>query len=518
MAETYIPTTWISTSSAMGPGDAVFIPGASTYTKDYTAPLQSLINAVAGSHGILWDGKYMNTGLTIPGLTSIKALPGCGSVLRVDANCNMFQNTHQSRGVGGSQGTTVGGSTPATVGNITDQWIEIDGGTWDFNTLRQVQASCYTYLHGTQWWGVKHTNFRNMTMYDGHHWYANWLNIKEDNNYTINSAAPSLYGGAPVGFQLNGPGRFGFLNNLTAVNGCDDNWAFNADDGVPIFPYPFPGNITDVDVDGVEMIASGLGFRFLSAASLIDRITIKGVRGQTRYVFALVNNLLAEGSSTTGTGNFGSISIDDICLDITQLGGNAGYETSHGGVFMEAACGDFSITNWRLNAPSMTSTTLPLIYVSGQNSFAKTNRLNVEFSYNETTASNAVPLIWCAGAVGTISGNVSTIRSNAIGAGNQPLVYVATGNGSFGIDTIDMHCDSRNVNSLVELASGEINDCKLSGRHLLANGNAAVTVASGYTIKNVDTTQLHSLLVAGKKWSGSGSVTNYIDGGGTYSE
>jgi hypothetical protein len=517
-------TVW--TSAIIGSkGDVVFSPGASTYTVDYTIPLQNLINTYVGSL-IIWDGKYSHSGLVFPSNTQILFLPGCGDVLRANSNVNMWQNSVLSRGIGGHQGTTQGGSTAATLGNFGNTNIILQGGIHDCNFYHNTSPGVTTFLHGTQFWGVQTLICKELTFYDGNLWFANcqYFHGYDISSITSGSAVPFV--GGPSGPQINGPAQFGYFDTITVQNGLDDIFSINADDGFQTNPdliYPFPGSITDIEVRNITSNETWGGIRFLSAGTRIDRISIKGVRGEFETVVAYLDNFLFGGTSVNGTGNFGAILIEDVAVNVNQIGQGTGedfpsQENNKALFFIEAAGGDISLVNWRLNSLSSTSTTKPMIYVSGLNGFAKTNRIRLDnFSYYEPNPTNTIPILLCLGAIGILEGNATVIIADTVGPTDAPIVRVSTGNSSVGIDTIDLIVNTRNVDSVLELTSGLVETCKLIGRQTLAGGNAAVTVASGAVVTNLDTTQLLALPVSGKKWSGSGTVTNDIDNGGTYS-
>lgn len=508
-------------------GNAVLSGGSSTYGTDYTAALQALIDNYQGWQ-IVWDGQYSHTGLTIPSYTSIHFLPGCGSILRPASNAQLYRNAHLSTGVGGSRGNGAGQDTPTTLGNITDTSIRLVGGIHNCNVTQQTTTAQSSLLHGTQFWGVTDFYCDDMTFIDGSLWFANAQYFGGRRVTSINHSGPS------AGPQINGPCQFFVFDECRCINSFDDNFAINADDGSGyeiggvIVSYPLPGAITDGIVRNLTCTGGMQGLRFLSCTQRIDRIVVDGLVGNTSGEWAIISNF-GNYTGTIGAGNIGSITISNVDVTITGLnphGGGAWGETSTSDVYLSAVFESIAINGWKKNNPTAFQ---PALFHSNFFGAPTSGSLKVTgFEYRESNASHSGPAFLLDGNLNVFQISDSTlVREDAIGLGDSPLVKVdplgVTGGGgtsATGPQTVivrDVY--TRNCQSVAEIASGTIGELlKVSGQHLYAGGNAAVTVGSGATVKNLDTTQLASMPVAGAKWSGAGSVTHNIDAGASYTE
>lgn len=518
------PPTVLMSTVLRTKGNAVLGPGSTTYGTDYTTALQSLINSAASAGQlIIGDGRYSHTGLTFPSNTAIWWLPGCGTILRNGANQQLYRNANPSKGVGGTRGTGVGNDTPGTVGNITDQHIFMKGGIHNCNVTQQTFSGIAA--HGTAFWGVSDLWFEDTWFIDGAPWYANCQYFGGRNITCQNNSGPS------AGIQLNGPCRRFDFTNVTCINPADDNFAINADDGAGdgVTNYPFGGPITDGVVRGLHMTGGRQGLRFLSASQRIDRIVVEGIRGDTADCWCIVDNFLsgplAEGCGTWGRGNIGSISISDVSVDISAVQAPSGGETSQADVFIQCGFENISISNWKKESPTAWQ---PSLYVSCLNENVMSGTLEVD-GYRQlvTNASQSGPAFQVGGGLKNLQVRGANIeRADGIGPGDSALlecIYVrgdvVPPPGGLARTVLVDNLVARNCNSVVKLTNGSISELlQINGLHLNANGHAAVTIASGCSVRNQDLTRLKSVPISSKKWSGSGTVGFDIDAGGTYTE
>jgi hypothetical protein len=418
------------------------------------------------------------------------------------------------------------------LGNITDQHIRFRGGMHNCNVGHQTATSTSSLLHGTRWWGVSDIWFEDVTLIDGSLWFANCEYFGGRNITSIDSSTIS------AGPQLNGPCRYGDFENITCVNPSDDGFAMNADDGAAyqsdFFPYPFGGPITDITLRNLRITGGQQGLRFLSTSQRIDRIIVDGVSGDTKYEWAIVTRFVnpSTGNEQTGTlgpGNIGSISISNVDVNITAIGAGVQpiyTELNAADVFVDSQFETLSFANWKKDQPAAIQPALFLSPVGGSSSYGALKVSN--FAYLEGNAAHSGPSFLLSGNLQAAQFVAPSVTRNATaGQGDSPLIRIDPtapanypGTSSTGPTTVLVSdAVSVNCNSVAELASGAVPILmQIDGHHIHASGNAAVTVASGTSILNLDTSRLRSVLVSGKKWSGAGTVTNYLDSGASYAE
>lgn len=302
---------------------------------DQTSQLQALFDlAQTEPIIIVWDGAYSTTGLKIYPNTKIFAVPGCGAVLR-------------SYGTGSSSYLPIFRNANPSASTILDSNITIEGGIWNGNsenqpyyTIAQGWSSAFRFI------GVSDITLRDVTFLDSRTYavqFSNWKRVSCFNTKVNQHTALSSYSSNQDGIHFNGPGQFGVVDGIHA-NCNDDAVALNADDGTlsSTFDNWSHGAITDVSIKDVFLDNSqaqgNRGIRLLSGASRIDRITISGVYGATRFHAIIIDNLSDDPSNLTlaGAGNFGTIKIDSIQCDLIEYG--------EGTVFLSAKIDDIEIS------------------------------------------------------------------------------------------------------------------------------------------------------------------------------
>ena len=224
-------------------------------------------NYAIGSTLVIHSGQS----LVLPEMSVIKLLPG--------SNCYMLINEKAG-----------------------DHHISVEGGIWDYNNQEQHPHTRYAPHQLTQripapyaeddergkgvpyysnryngrimrFYGVSFISVRNITYKDpvmycvefGYTDHFTVENIRFDFNY-----------GNPVpvnmdGVHVDGGCHFGYIHNIQGT-AYDDMVAINADDGLP-------GDITDIEIDGVFGENSLRAVRLLSTHSRVERISISNVFG-----------------------------------------------------------------------------------------------------------------------------------------------------------------------------------------------------------------------------------------------
>lgn len=300
----------ISTSS-LCVSDADLSINSVTLGTDQVAALQSILDqAVNGPLLVIWDGAYSvgqtstTTALRIRSNTTIRALPGCGAILRNSANVPIFRNYNPD------------------VATITDKNIRIEGGIWHGNgnnNAVNTAANGGIFTHdfiGVD--GLFLTSGAEIRKARAFAWRG--ANVK---NVFIHDVTVDAGAGALVntdGIHFNGPASNITIKSVRLYNCFDDSIALNADDawataGGVFGPYQPRGAITNVHIEDVLVDAALYAIRVLSGGSRVDKITIKNVRGRTNGYWLNISNFIPADVLVTGPGNIGAITIDDCNVD-----------------------------------------------------------------------------------------------------------------------------------------------------------------------------------------------------------
>lgn len=298
-------------TSSLCVSDADLSIGSTTFGTDQVTQLQSILDlAAAGPLLVIWDGAYSvgptstTTSLRIRSNTTIRALPGCGAIMRNTANVPMFRNYNPN------------------VATITDKNIRIEGGIWNgnaANNINRTDANGYIFMHdfiGVD--GLALTGGAEIRKCKAYAWHgANVTNVLI-HDVTIDQGVGSLVNSD--GIHFNGPASNITVRSVRLYNCFDDSLAFNADDnwataGVVYGPYQPSGDITNVHVEDVVVNAALYAIRVLSGGSRIDKMTIKNVRGRTNGYWLTISNFIPADIVVTGPGNIGAITIDDCNVD-----------------------------------------------------------------------------------------------------------------------------------------------------------------------------------------------------------
>jgi Concanavalin A-like lectin/glucanases superfamily len=545
MLQAAVGTVTNYASATLGIGNAVVAQGSTTYGTDQAANLQALLTASVGGTLVI-DGQYsITTSLSIPSNITIVFPKGCGLIRQANQLGPMMYNSGMisggvisstARGVGGSDGTANGNATPATlsaIGSFPNANIHIVGGILNCNGQNQSTTynSTYGFFVGLQFWGVDGLRIEDMHVYDSVFYAIHLANVRDVSllNYKVDQTNRLASGGTD-GVHVNGPAQY--LNFVNCDSLCsDDNLALNADDGGfnhQDGPFPFPGPITDVNVNGwyINHRSGGANTRFLSlisASQLIDRVTVQGVRGNTgNYIADMYSYLYGLAppigeSGTFGVSNFGTITCRDWHINLLAPATTAPTTLNAvGSINMQVGSGNFTFDNIHVYSPTVAQS---LFWIDARygNYTAQSVVIN-NCSYDEavTTANNA-PLIELNGRCKNLQiSNCRVTRAAGLAAADSPILKVmASGNSPIMSEYIKLDgCHTDNVNSMVEVAGGRIGLLQVSGYHHNSNGNTAVTIASGATVDNLDTVKLYSDV--SPNYTNAGTVTTNITTGGTF--
>jgi Concanavalin A-like lectin/glucanases superfamily len=528
-------------SATLGTGQALVQQGSTTYGPDMTAALQALLTAAAGSTLVI-DGQYGILGsLGIPGKTTVVFPKGCGLIHAAGATGPLMYNAGMlsagsmaatARGVGGAVGATNGTSTPSTLGSFVSTNIKIIGGIFNGNSQAQsgnAYNNTFSFYSGLQFFGVDGLRLEDVTVYDANGYHVWLCNVRNAGILNLHVDATNNMNFGDDGLHLNGPCQYIQARNLW-LKTADDGIALNADDGGEAAqhstPFPWPGAITDVLVDGVFLDnAHGHLMRILSNTQLVDRVTIKDVTGTVAVNTGGVtidcyavwgNNPPAYQTGTFGPGNYGSITCRDWALNV-GTGGENYQDEGKGVIYLNGNSGNFTFENIRLIPTGVISH--PLFYVDNTypGAFSARQITIDDCEYQElNTTANAQPLVTVVGRVENLALRHCRVERGAgLAIADAPLVKVAASNSSLVCDNLSVSdCYTSNVNSMIEVTGGRIGYLKASGYHHNSGTSNAVTIASGATVDNFDTTALASDVST--KVSNSGTITNDVDTGGTF--
>lgn len=300
--------------------DADLSEGSTTFGTDNTSAIQSVLNLASHTQSlqIVWDVKVSVTGLRIGPNTYIQALPGKGAILRNNSNKSLFTNRD-----------TVWGSEPI------DSNIVIEGGVWNgnnYNAGLNPAQSIGTVANGPtcvfMFIGVRNLIVRDFIILRQRVYaiYGNTIKNGLYENGIINGGSGALINSDGVHFDGNS--EHCTARNLK-IRAEDDAVAMNADDiydnpAAPLYGF-FPltgsiGPITDISISDITLDNGLFGVRVLSGSSRVDNIRIRNITGATKGYAVILDNYWQDTSKViySGTGNFGSVQIENVNVDITD--------------------------------------------------------------------------------------------------------------------------------------------------------------------------------------------------------
>ena len=313
---------------------------------DSTAALQAVLDTASASAPLtlVLDGAYCVSGLRVKSGTRIVAdHPTHGLILKDGSHAPLLRGYTLSKSTTGVNGTP---SNLLTVG------VTISGGTYHGNYRNQLRTHpTYTQqlLDGvpsaSRWpWsltvGFLFVGIERLVVEDvfvhSHKTYAVMLSNAQDFLFRdVRTDYISIDGDAngrvnADGLHLIGPLLRGTVRNYTVRSGDDaiallaNDGATAGDPGTAILPDGSPENcgygpsvtcgaVYDVAVDGVTLAESSSGWRLLSAASPIDRVSFSRVVGQVSNHLGIVATFpQAELEGGPGPGAVGTVTFSDL--------------------------------------------------------------------------------------------------------------------------------------------------------------------------------------------------------------
>ncbi len=456
--------------------------GSRSLGTDQTTAIQAILNKSSGGKPLKlhWDVKVGVKSLTVYSNTEIITEPGFGAILRDSTNAPMFRNAHK-----------------AASGTIIDSNIVFHGGIWNFNRTYQLHdVPTEGFIVGIKMVGIKNLivegaqllNARTFSLLS-----SNFFNVHIDNcivdvgGSTINSD----------GLHFNGTGSNAWITNNN-IKSWDDGIAFNADDVLSTYETGgfVAGPISNIHISNNTINNSLYGIRLLSGASRIEGVDINGLLGSTKGYVIIADNYwqLHSTASIAGNGNFGTINISNIDVNIPAKGTN-GIKFS----YMNFV-GNFdaiSITNFNRRHFSYVA---PMISIDSAythiGNFSLTNATAIDTSGINTNAMIAVNS-------GAIIDNLSLINPYATKTTDldAPLVLIAGGVVN-SLKIINPYTSG--ILSQVKITSGTLEAVQANGvTHLNS------TPASGWinTSVTVPLVQVKGY-IGSKISSGSGTITN----------
>jgi hypothetical protein len=468
------------------PDDAVLDPGTPVPGTDGYPALSNFLSTqgTAPKHLVIDRKTTVTQPLALPSNTYVRILPGCGIVNANGSSCPVFMNANP------------------TAGTIVDENIWIDGGVInghnDDPTMVHDQPSSAQKPWG---WtvplffsGVRNLRITGLTIYRPRTfalWLMNWDTVLLS-DITVDVV---VKGGFNFdGLHINGPG-----NNLTGRNWrlttYDDGFSISPDEPVgpnPVFPRTDVawtyrgGDISDVDVSGVQFKASSFGGRLMCGKYRLDRCRVGHVRGVTDRQAVIIDNVSEQPTNQTGPGNVGSLMLDDWDVLLTA----PGYKNC--GAYISLKADSIRLKDWsRKHAPN-TSPALPLVHTDLG---ADVGMLTIDGCDQFCNTNDTANLVLNDGRIGHLQLNeLKAIRTPNQPTGADLIVNSVTGEiGSIRFNGFNVDGHSRLLNN-----SGLIGEVHLGGpgRHANAGGtptlNTSVVVPRLYLSDAVHTRSLRS--------------------------
>lgn len=278
---------------------------------DDTTVLQTALNTASGGAPLLliMDGPALVSGLNIYSNTTILCLDGAGFYLKNGSNRSILRNANRS-------GTT-----------RTDHDITLMGGYYNGNYANQTgSGSPATYesdgtpMSGVQFYGVSNLTIKGVEIVNTLSYMFSLANVIYVDGSDIKATTTNTGGlGANTtdGFNVNGPSQYITLRGLK-IKAWDDSVAFNTlgtSNAGALGPYIEAGAISDVVVDGLELMGSLNGVRLFSTDFRIDRVIISNVTGSAKMYAGVIDYF------NVPYGDFGSITLDNWDVSMLSISG-----------------------------------------------------------------------------------------------------------------------------------------------------------------------------------------------------
>jgi len=274
---------------------------------DDTALIQGILDRAPklGTLKLIVDGPILVTGLKVHSNTTIECLNrACGFYLADNSNRPLIAN-----------------ATPQPEGRV-ERNLSFLGGTYNGNAAHQ-EHSTKEYglttafaLHGVEQVLLRDVSITNSRTYAV--WLTNWQRVVCENIYINLDHIPTRSN--QDGIHVQGPGEFLSIRNVQG-RAWDDMIALNNDDllgdwndkgefvrsrwGGPLHGF---GAVSDMDIDGVQVVDCAQVIRIMSRASRLDRVSIRNVKGTYRDFGVWITPYFREG------GNIGRLEFENIDL------------------------------------------------------------------------------------------------------------------------------------------------------------------------------------------------------------
>lgn len=212
-----------------------------------------------------------------------------------------------------------------TADTRVDHDFSIEGGTWNANGANQaasfVHLGGFNFVCGMTFCGCYRFQIKNLEVRNARSFafqISNWADVV----YRDLRAYWNIGVGVDFndGYHFNGPGiRFSGINLYSNGANNADCFGLNADetadDGQTYTYLGSGGEITEVEIDGLNPDGCGAGFRIVSDAARVDRVSVRNIHGSTKNSVLLFQPVTVE----VGTGNIGTVTVDGV--DVVSLGG-----------------------------------------------------------------------------------------------------------------------------------------------------------------------------------------------------
>jgi len=316
-----LPTTLVYLSLSGAISDADLSQFSTTFGTDNTSAIQAVLNTASSTNPIevVFDGRYSVTGLRVKGYTTIRALPGCGAILRTGSNKSLLENYNLS----------------FTAGVRTDKHIKIVGGIWNGNAgtanANNIKGNGTVGLVcAMRFYGVEDLDIIPEAITNSPSYALHTLNCAR---YSVSRGVVDCGVGGVI--NMDGIHADGNCEDITfrdmTITAHDDSIGFNADDlwryagGFTALYYPVatPGPIKNAAVENIILKSQLYGLRVMSGASRVDNLVFKNIKGSTIGLAMIIDNYWQNPtalSPTDGAGNIGTIEIDGMEVAITEAG------------------------------------------------------------------------------------------------------------------------------------------------------------------------------------------------------
>lgn len=448
-----------------------------TVGEDVSSLVQTVLNkAIDSSLNLIWDVSITAKGLRIYSNTTITVTPNCGAKLSNNANMPLLQNAN-SKALASLEIEDI----------VSDENISIIGGIWHGNGDNQEHdTEDEGWIVAMRFFNIRNLLLNNIIVFKPRTFtvhFANWKQVSYiKNNIDVGTASGFNYDG----LHFNGPGQDLYGQNLV-VKTMDDGLAISPNDiisqsnGDPSVYGPFsgPGDITDVLIDGVTLTeGTSFGIRLLTSANLLDRVTIRNVKGITNSQAFIIDNYSEDPSrmGPPGPGNVGKVTIDGV--DVQIVGG--GYKQSI--AFIAAKAKDIHFNN--IVRDGSTQVSFPTVRISTGSDIDNLSLNNYRFQSETATAATLNHILAEGGSIANLLVSNVIAQNNNVPLNGQGCLLKVTG-ASINRTTISS-VTGNGLGSLVYEESGTAGSLILIGDNYLYSEYSILPQPSGSGINFIN--------------------------------